>query len=879
MKKKQTSKILIWSIVAAILIAGGGAFYYFNYYLLSIGVPVERAIPKNASLIFEFKNIHSTIQKLKKSNYSLESEKTELISKILHNVIWLDSVFSKEAKLNQLLQERKILASLHLTKSGEYDYLFVLDLSKTPPPDLENIFSQLNIPSEKREYEQTTIFELKNIPLVFSYKKGLLLASKTAFLVEDALLQLKDKNSILKDASFLKVKELSAKNADCSVYINYQNLPLLASVYAEQTYQSVLEKLKETAQWSSLDIVINEKNILLNGYTSIDAKNSLLASFSQSSPPDNELINILPSNTSVMFYNSMEKFSLPQNDFASWVGNEWAYAIVEPFDTNFSAMEFAVVKTNDLKIAEEKLSALSEQKADTAADVEIYKNFKIRKLVDENSLDLVFGKMFSNIKNPYYTFIDEFAVFANSLNELKNFIEKYYNQQTLSKEDNYLSFSENLNSNSNFFIYLNLSKSLQIFNAFAPEKMITDLKNNFQYYQKFSPIAIQFSSHKDMFYTTGCINYSSSVSKQKGMLWKIQLDTLFEMKPQIVLNHATKDKEIIVQDLRNNLYLISKGGQILWQKNLDEKVISEIYQIDFLKNGKLQYFFNTKNKVWLIDRNGEEVSNFNLHLNSPASAGMTLLDYDKNKNYRFFIPCENGNIYGYEMSGKPLVGWNPKNNIGIVNQPIQYFLVDKKDYLLCVNDAGTIYLFNRKGEQKAKVELTTQFKNPFFLNEFWKDKKTKISYLVSSDTSGKIQLVNFEGKSSVKEFPNHHWSSNYLFALEDVAGDSLNEWCFADGNKLFVFKNDSTLLFDYQFSIAFSGDLFFINENESGKSKLALVNNSSQQLFLFNPDGTLSNGFPIAGTTPFQIVDLFKDNGRILIAGNKDGYLFAYRLE
>ncbi len=64
------------------------------------------------------------------------------------------------------------------------------------------------------------------------------------------------------------------------------------------------------------------------------------------------------------------------------------------------------------------------------------------------------------------------------------------------------------------------------------------------------------------------------------------------------------DTGIIELTKKNNIYLINSAGRILWKINIPEKIISEIYQIDFYKNNKLQLLFNTKNHVYLIDRNG-----------------------------------------------------------------------------------------------------------------------------------------------------------------------------------------------------------------------------------------------------------------------------------
>ena len=54
------------------------------------------------------------------------------------------------------------------------------------------------------------------------------------------------------------------------------------------------------------------------------------------------------------------------------------------------------------------------------------------------------------------------------------------------------------------------------------------------------------------------------------------------MKPAIVVNHNTGERELFVQDEGNTIYLIN-----------DVEINSEVYQVDMFKNGKLQYLFST----------------------------------------------------------------------------------------------------------------------------------------------------------------------------------------------------------------------------------------------------------------------------------------------
>ena len=78
--------------------------------------------------------------------------------------------------------------------------------------------------------------------------------------------------------------------------------------------------------------------------------------------------------------------------------------------------------------------------------------------------------------------------------------------------------------------------------------------------------------------------------------------------PQFVINHRTKQKDIVVQDINNNLYLISNKGKVLWKKQLQGTILGKIEQVDLYKNGRLQLAFTTPNRIYIIDRNAQKLN-------------------------------------------------------------------------------------------------------------------------------------------------------------------------------------------------------------------------------------------------------------------------------
>ena len=59
-----------------------------------------------------------------------------------------------------------------------------------------------------------------------------------------------------------------------------------------------------------------------------------------------------------------------------------------------------------------------------------------------------------------------------------------------------------------------------------------------------------------------------------------------------------------------HLYLLSNTGKILWKKNVKEKFLGDVLQVDYFANNKLQLLFVTENYIHVMDRNGNYLKDF-----------------------------------------------------------------------------------------------------------------------------------------------------------------------------------------------------------------------------------------------------------------------------
>jgi hypothetical protein len=267
-------------------------------------------------------------------------------------------------------------------------------------------------------------------------------------------------------------------------------------------------------------------------------------------------------------------------------------------------------------------------------------------------------------------------------------------------------------------------------------------------------------------------------------LFTATLDYPAIIAPQAVKNHYTGEGEFAIQDSKNQLYLISASGKILWKKLLQDRILGSIWQVDMLKNNKLQMAFVTEKELVIIDRNGNMLKGYPKALPKQATQGLTVCDYENNKNYRFFIPAENGQIMLLKADGTQPSDWQFAGNKKDIQAPVQYIKQQGKDFILAF-DNKQCYFLNRQGKERIHAQNTIEkAKN----GVFYADAVGSNQRVVATSPKGDILYIyaNEVKTSAVKEF-----SKNHLFSL--FKGNYGNYYLFLDKQGLTVYDRDMNL--------------------------------------------------------------------------------------
>ena len=262
--------------------------------------------------------------------------------------------------------------------------------------------------------------------------------------------------------------------------------------------------------------------------------------------------------------------------------------------------------------------------------------------------------------------------------------------------------------------------------------------------------------------------------------WSIALDAPAIINPQIVKNHYNGEDEIFIQDENNQIYLISNSGKILWKKPIDGTIIGGVHQVDMLKNNKLQMAFVTENKLYIVDRNGNNLKGYPKTLSKKAIVGLSVFDYDKNKNYRFMIPTADADILLLNMQGEMPSDWKYSGTNNITT-PLQYFNIKGKDYIVTADGEKAIIL-NRRGENRVTPKGSTKG----IENEFFTDILGSQDRLIAAGENGKILFIytnNQVQESEIKKF-----NKNFDFTV--YKGRMGNYYMFYDNNGFEAYDKD-----------------------------------------------------------------------------------------
>jgi hypothetical protein len=916
---RKFSTLVLWILLISAVAAG---FLWFK--TRNMGNTDSRTfLPPSTAIVFEFADFPALVNELQNNKMWKELSSSTLFGEWGVDLGRMDSLMKKDSQIHDFLSKRFCI-SVSLKANKTPGILFCLPQSvRRQDKLLLKYFAGhfADFSSTKRRFEGTGIYDLSwkdktgigNFSFVIL--KGTLIGSFDSELVEEAVRQFNPGKNITTLHEFASITKTIGNKVPVNVFVNYENASEIVKYFLDPSFSKQKSGIRNYASWGALDAEIFTDKLILNGFTSInDSLNKELKIFAHQEPVEFNCPEFLPdaiSSFKVYGFSDKEKFfkqlsSFLKNDpaskefvtrknellnkynidlgkgFEEMIGDEYGYAGMQ---AGRSSYPFFFMELRSQSLAEEQfrewLSVWAQKNGIDPSELKLdckidnSNTISVYKLPVGGIPAMVFGPGFKSPENDYFTFINNYLVFANSFSSLKEFIYQVVLGNTLSSGISYSSLGENISSRSNFYFFAKPSSFVESGDDVFSESARKIIKSSKESISKFNAVSIQYSAADDLLYNHIFVNYSGVFSGSVNTVWESRIDSSTVFKPAVVINHLTGEKEIFIQDQKNQIYLLSNAGIILWKQMLDGPMKSDVYQVDYYNNGKQQYLFSTRNKIYLLDRNGNPVEKFPVELRSPATAGISVFDYDRDGSIRICVPGEDRKIYMYDKDGKTLTGWQPERTDNEVLQPVQHFRVGSKDYILAI-DKYKFYILDRKGNNRVSVKEYFQVSpnNCFYLDM---SRGEGLARLVTTDTSGSIMRVYFSGK--VEKILERKMDSGHYFVFADLDGDQKGEFLTASGSTLQVLSPelDEDFKLEFNDAISFKPIVYKFSANDN---KIGIVLRNPGNIYLYNNNGNLYKGFPLEGAAPFSISSFPELGGRFnMIVGSKNNFLYNYSVQ
>ncbi len=877
-----------------LLMVVAGVLYLFNTKTTRQG-DLWQMLPNTPALVLQTDHAGEFMAKFNTNNEIWDALiRTKGFKPVYHQLTFVDSIFSTNKQWIEQFRQGELFAAVY---QGRNQLLFLLHSKKMPRIETIKNFLKKSLGTgfvviyKHRGNFPVVVIKIFNIAtgksywlwkmggsLLFSTQESLMEASISGYTMQEMHFSGSD--------GFKTVKKTSGKLVDARLFVYYPVLGQLFSGFTNSRFKNVAQSISLFAGWGETDLIINSQDIIFSGYTQAKGNNALV-NFKSQQPVSLNAYTLFPFNST--FY-----YSRGFSDFSTFIGNQ----VYAKFKTTYQSDIKSLIKLtgSDVSLVSNALSSkeipqriwaivqmkdppratqLLKNLAIKSGSHKLYRsgNYTIRKINIDNFLPGIYGEQFSAITQNYYCIINGFVVFANSPGALTNLIHYSETGKTLDLDENYKSFSNNLAGTSNLLIQIRPRTLLGLIKYFLNKKTAASLSGNYKSFLKnIQGVAFQYSHGASLYYTNFYLRYNKAFKEENLALWKVKLNDAIVGKPFLVKDHKSKKYDIIVFDRGNRMYLINHRGKILWTRRLPQRPLSSIYPVDFYKNGKIQYLFNTKDDLFLIDRKGRYVAGYPIAVHPHATNGLNLFDYTHRKDYRILLAQADKRIYDYTLNGNQVKGWRRPQMQAFVSQKVVRLLAGRKDYIIINDDANNVKIVNRRGQQRIYLKAPV---NKAKHSDYYVNKTNNKGLILTTNISGKLVYISKNGKLRFTDFGN--FSPNHYFLYDDFNGNGYKDFIFVDGNKLEVFDRFKKRLFSYTFNedITVQPEFFSLGNRQR---VLGIVASQEKTIYLFDSKGNILINRGLTGETPFTVGSL-NNNREVNIITATGNTLYNYRIK
>ena len=346
-----------------------------------------------------------------------------------------------------------------------------------------------------------------------------------------------------------------------------------------------------------LEFNMTPESVTINGHL-LDAKseNKWFRLFEKLDPQSQGLQAVFPSeshNISIFNYTDFEQL---QRNIDSLETSSKASELAKAFfNTTEEIGVFETEQGDGVALKSIDISATYEALSGFQNELSSFRSIPLFEFTESSLFNDTFGPLISKVSPTKFITLEDYLVFSDSEEVLKLVISNYFNKNTLESSIEYETLQKSLSDEASIQTYFNNYRLAELLNTL------------FQSTLKGSELSDYKLSGIQLVKDDNIVHLNSVLQKSKPRQSKSLISEEFNlvlpenimMGPVFVSNHKTKGKDILVQDIKNNLYLISNKGVILWKKTLNGAVSGTVEQVDLYKNGRLQLVFSTQKRLYI----------------------------------------------------------------------------------------------------------------------------------------------------------------------------------------------------------------------------------------------------------------------------------------
>ena len=781
----------------------------------------------------------------------------------------LDSLFFSNEKMAQEFQLSS-MSFVAVPKNGQLmGSIIISGNNLLSNKDLNSVISSNGLCSVTRDFGKLSYIRFVDIDTLYAFSnRHYLLITPHEKLLVAMLEQIDNELKIYSNPVFQRVQVTLGSSAPLHLFVNYEAFEPFIVANEQSNKTALLNRFALSFNGiAALDVLLKPDIFVMNGYSVPTDSSSSLRPLKYQLPVNNTIINVLPFNTNLMLHYGMSDFLSFWEEFADkelvdrWnndlharIDEELIGSISEVAicDVGPSSSPVFVARVNDPTCVARFMEKLDSRYG--ILENIVNQGYAIKKINVKGFVPDVFGYCFSEVSSCSYSFVDQYLVIANDIQEVQDVISCYRSGRTFDLSESFISFQTHMIESSNITLFVSCADNLKFINRHIGGELASLLKQN-------------VSSSKDLVYTCFNLRKKTSETEDANVLWKVNLDSPMQGNPSIVPDHASNKNAVVVFDSKNQMYLIDSHGNIRWKRGVSETPISAVEVVDFNRNGQIQYLFNTANYLFLVDCDGNDVLGYPRRLLCEASNGLSVFDYEGYKNYRVMVCGTDKFVYNYDLHGEETEGWNRHRTEALVTQPVKHVVADNKDFIIVTDVNGSVRILDRQG--RIRIPLKSDMKKSQYA-DFYENKTNHKGVILTSDDTGQLLYIANDGGLARTDFGT--FSENHCFLYEDFNGDDNLDFIYLDDNKLHVFDRYKKELFSYEFDCEIKTKPVFYQLSRN-KKILVFVSESAHEIYLLDMKGNMEVVSGLSGESGFAIGSLKGNNEVNLVWGNGNSLL------